>query len=175
MFNNKILCLYLHFQHHPANVTGWEAAVDCYQCVHYLMEYLSEWVSEFTGRPQFFRLGVFFLSDAVVSDTGVLQGSVLSPFLFKFYTADIQYSSEVLRLLCNWSTVCLEYRVLVDNFVERAEKEITCCWMLTRPGRLNMTAPVKAVAKNKTTHLQQHIECFLVGQLYSCLPLVSNN
>lgn len=44
------------------------------------------WIIHYlTGRLQFVRLGSV-LSDVVVSDTGALQGTVLSPFLFTFYT-----------------------------------------------------------------------------------------
>lgn len=44
------------------------------------------WIIHYlTGRLQFVRLGSV-LSDVVVSNTGALQGTVLSPFLFTFYT-----------------------------------------------------------------------------------------
>lgn len=53
---------------------------------------------EFTDRPQFFRLGVF-LSNAVVSDTGVRQGTVLSSF------GGVMHKPVKSILL--WITVCV--------------------------------------------------------------------
>lgn len=44
-----------------------------------------------TGRLQFVRLGSV-LSDVVVSDTGAVQGIVLSPSLVTLYTTDFKYN-----------------------------------------------------------------------------------
>ena len=56
------------------------------------------WLTDdLTRRPQFVRLGNV-LSHVVVSDTGALQGPVLSPFLFTLYTADFQYNPESCHL-----------------------------------------------------------------------------
>ncbi|KAI3354721.1 hypothetical protein L3Q82_004504 [Scortum barcoo] len=93
---------------------------------------LISWITDYlTGRPQFVRLGSV-LSDVVVSDTGALQGTVLSPFLFTLYTTDFQYNSESCHLqkFSDDSAVvgCIregeegEYRTLVDNFVEWSEQ-----------------------------------------------------
>ena len=90
------------------------------------------WITDYlTGRPQFVRLGSV-LSDVVVSTTGALQGTVLSPFLFTLYISDLQYNSESCHLqkFSDDSAVvgCIsdgregEYRVLVDGFVEWAGK-----------------------------------------------------
>ena len=86
------------------------------------------WITDYlTGRPQFVRMGSV-LSDAVVSDTGAPQGTVLSPFLFTLYTTDFQYNTRSCHLqkFSDDSAVvgCIsegqeeEYRALVDNFVE---------------------------------------------------------
>ena len=68
------------------------------------------------------------LSDVVVSDTGALQGTVLSPFLFTLYTTDFQYNTRLShpqRFSNDMAVVwCISevqeegYRALVDNFVE---------------------------------------------------------
>ena len=70
------------------------------------------------------------VSDAVVSNTGAPQGTVLSPFLFTLYTTDFSYQTESCHLqkFSDDSAVvgCIskekaEYRAVVDNFVSWCE------------------------------------------------------
>ncbi len=46
-----------------------------------------------TCRPQYVRLQSL-ISGMVLSSTGALWGTVLSPFLFTMYTADFQYNTD---------------------------------------------------------------------------------
>ena len=90
------------------------------------------WITDYlTGRPQFVRMGSV-LSDAVVSDTGAPQGTVLSPILFTLYTTDFQYntgschlqniSDDLAVVGCIGEGQDEENRALVNNFVEWTEK-----------------------------------------------------
>ena len=59
---------------------------------------LVSWIVDYlTGRPQYVRLR-HCVSDAVVSNTGAPQGTVLSPFLFTLYTMDFSYQTESCHL-----------------------------------------------------------------------------
>ena len=59
---------------------------------------LVEWITNYlSGRPQFVRLQGS-RSDVLVSNTGVPQGTVLSPFLFTLYTSDFRYNSKTCHL-----------------------------------------------------------------------------
>ncbi|KAI4873724.1 hypothetical protein NFI96_000464 [Prochilodus magdalenae] len=59
---------------------------------------LVSWIVDYlTGRPQYVRLQ-HCVSDRVVSNTGALQGTVLSPFLFTLYTTDFNYCTETCHL-----------------------------------------------------------------------------
>ena len=88
------------------------------------------WINDYlTDRPQFVQLDSV-LSD-IVASRGAPQG-VLSPFLFTMYTTDFQYDSGSCHLqkFSDDSAVvgCIsdgqeeEYRALVDDFVEWAER-----------------------------------------------------
>ena len=60
------------------------------------------WITDYlTGRPQFVCMGSV-LSDAVVSDTGAPQGTVLSPFLFTFYTTDLSTATPTDSTNSSW-------------------------------------------------------------------------
>ena len=70
------------------------------------------------------------VSDAVVSNTGAPQGTVLSPLPFTLYTTDFSYQTESCQpqKFPDDSTVvgCIskeeaEYRAVVDNFITRCE------------------------------------------------------
>lgn len=66
---------------------------------------LVAWISNYlTDEQQYIRLKDIAF-ETVVSSTGTLQGTVLSPLLFTLYTSDFHYSSES-RVI----TVCLWMR-----------------------------------------------------------------
>ncbi|XP_051778048.1 uncharacterized protein LOC127526518 [Erpetoichthys calabaricus] len=89
--------------------------------------YLVAWIVDYlTNRPQYVRLRNC-RSDIVVSNTGALQGTVLSPVLFSLYTSDFQYNSEschVQKFADDTAIVgCIrsgqeEYRNLIKDFVK---------------------------------------------------------
>ncbi|KAI4887653.1 hypothetical protein NFI96_006166, partial [Prochilodus magdalenae] len=92
---------------------------------------LVSWIVDYlTGRPQYVRLQ-HCVSDRVVSNTGALQGTVLSPFLFTLYTTDFNYCTETCHLqkFSDDSAVvgCIsrgdedEYRATVNDFVAWCE------------------------------------------------------
>ncbi|KAL6471887.1 hypothetical protein MHYP_G00205370 [Metynnis hypsauchen] len=59
---------------------------------------LVSWIVDYlTGRPQYVRLQ-HCVSDRVVSNTGVPQGTVPSPFLFTLYTTDFNNCTETCHL-----------------------------------------------------------------------------
>ena len=58
---------------------------------------MSQIVDYLTGRPQYVRLQ-HCVSDAVVSNTGAPQETVLSPFLFTLHTTDFSYQTRSCHL-----------------------------------------------------------------------------
>ncbi|KAL6478210.1 hypothetical protein MHYP_G00140450 [Metynnis hypsauchen] len=92
---------------------------------------LVSWIVDYlTCRPQYVRLQ-HCVSDRVVSNTGVPQGTVHSPFLFTLYTMDFSYCTETCHLqkFSDDSAIvgCIskgdeeEYRVTVKDFVAWCE------------------------------------------------------
>lgn len=92
---------------------------------------LVSWIVDYlTGRPQYVHLQDC-VSDRVISNIGVPQGTVLSPFLFTVYTTDFSYQTESCHLqkFSDDSAVvgCIrdgeetEYRTVVENFVTWCE------------------------------------------------------
>ncbi|KAL7869777.1 hypothetical protein AOLI_G00137650 [Acnodon oligacanthus] len=88
-------------------------------------------VDYLTGRPQYVHLQ-HCVSDRVVSNIGVPQGTVLSPFLFTLYTMDFSYCTETCHLqkFSDDSAIvgCInksderEYRATVKDFVAWCER-----------------------------------------------------
>ena len=65
------------------------AGVDCH---------LAAWTTNhLTNRPQYVRVRDC-VSDVVISRTGAPKGTVLSPFLFTFYTSDFSYNTDSCHL-----------------------------------------------------------------------------
>ncbi len=99
--------------------------------------HLVAWITDYlTGRLQYVRLGDC-RSDTVVSSTGALQGTVLSPVLFTLYTSDFKYNSEschVQNFADNTAIVgCIssgheeEYRKLIQDFVAWCDSVWSWC------------------------------------------------
>uniref|UniRef100_A0A1A7YZ32 Uncharacterized protein n=1 Tax=Iconisemion striatum TaxID=60296 RepID=A0A1A7YZ32_9TELE len=95
-------------------------------------EHLTAWITNYlTNRPQYVKLHNC-MSEVVVCSTGAPQGTVLSPFLFTFYTSDFTYntSSCHLQKFSDDSAIvgCVsegndqEYRSVIMDFVDWCER-----------------------------------------------------
>ena len=98
-FGNSVRIMYFDFssafntiQPHLLAQKLIQLSIVPYSLIHWLLEYL-------TNRTQYVKLGSSITSNIVVSNTGAPQGTVLAPFLFTLYTADVRSDSPLCPLI----------------------------------------------------------------------------